>query len=492
MIDITTSMLESMIANLQQKKPMMGKIANTQPYSASLNAATKSLIGAPQETPAEIVKLQQALSVLSSDVGYGTGSFYDHNGNPHPDYWLAGVWAVASLNWPSGKDIARNWSKQSSRYDDDSFEKAWNSYNPLHQNAIGIGSLYKRLAELKFEQANHALAPLHKKRFNLLSTSELAAIPSATWIIKEILPEKGVAAIYGPSGSGKSFLVFDMMIAIAHQARWFGFRVTNKPVVYVGLEGKAGFKNRIAAWEIENNTTAPPNLKIVIDNFNLKTESEVIALASEIVAGKMGNGVIVIDTLNQASPGSDENSSVDMGININRLQLLQELTGGLVIIIYHTGKNINQGLRGHSSLKGALDANIEVSGTDKRSWLLEKVKDGKGGISFGFRLKIIELGKDSDGDPITSCVIEPDHSLIFTKPEPTGAAQKTALKAIKEKLKLSPKISIDDAIDAIKPSLTTVKPNQRSNRARVIIQALINGGYLQSALENDEGVIWAD
>jgi len=451
---------------------------------------TLTVTSVTPETPHEIEKLQEALTLLPSDIGRGTGSFYDNQGKPHPDNWLAIIWSIASLNWSCGKEIARDWSKKSSRYTDDGFEKAWKSYNIVHQNPITIGSLYKRLAELKFEQANHALAPPHKKRFNLLSTSELAAIPSAKWIIKEILPEKGVAAIYGPSGSGKSFLVFDMMMAIAHQARWFGFRVTNKPVVYIGLEGKAGFKNRIAAWEIANNTTAPPNLKIVIDNFNLKTESEVIALASEIVASKMGGGVIVIDTLNQASPGSDENSSVDMGININRLQLLQELTNGLVIIIHHTGKNVNQGLRGHSSLKGALDANIEVTGGDKRSWLLEKAKDGKDGISFGFKLKTIELGKDSDGDPITSCVIEPDNSLVFTKPEPSGSAQKAALKTIKEKLKLNLKISVDDAIDAIKPTLTTVEANKRSNRAKAIIQGLINGGHLQSALEDDEGVIW--
>ncbi len=487
MIQITTEMLESVANNFSKSSGLPSYLTGDTSQFPTLRIASKTL-----ESTTEIRRLKDALESMSPDVGRGTGSFYDNQGKPNADNWLAVIWSIASLNWSCGKDIAREWSKKSLRYTEDGFEKAWKSYNIVHQNPITIGSLYKRVAELEFVQANDFLAPPHIKKFHLLSTAQLAAIPPAEWIVKGVLPEQGLAALFGPSGSGKSFLAFDLMMAITHQARWFGFKVKNKPVTYIGLEGKSGFKNRIAAWEKENNLPAPPNLKIVIDNFNLKTESEVVALASEIVNSGMGKGVVVIDTLNQASPGSDENSSVDMGINISRLQLLHELTGGLAVIIHHTGKNTSQGLRGHSSLKAALDASIEVTGGEKKSWVIEKVKDGQDGISRGFKLKVIELGKDSDGDPITSCVVEPDHSIIFTKPEPTGNAQKAALKVVKEKLKPSSKISIDEAIEVVKPTLTTVKPNQRSNRARTIIQALINGGHLHSALENDEGVIWMD
>jgi ABC-type dipeptide/oligopeptide/nickel transport system ATPase component len=487
MIHITTQMLESVASNGK-------KLADRPDY---LNGDISkfpnlSITTVTPESPQEVKRLKDALALMPSDVGRGTGSFYNSQGNPYPDNWLAVIWSIASLNWSCGKDIARDWSKESPRYTEDGFEKAWKSYNMVHQNPITIGSLYKRLTELKHEQANASSAPPQSKKFHLLSAAQLAAIPPSEWVVKGVIPEQGIAALFGPSGSGKSFLVFDLMMAITHQAKWFGFKIKNKPVVYIGLEGKSGFRNRIAAWEKENNLPSPTNLKIVIDNFNLKTESEVIALASEIVASGMGKGVVVIDTLNQASPGSDENSSVDMGINISRLQLLQELTGGLVLIIHHTGKNAAQGLRGHSSLKAALDANIEVTGGDKKSWVIEKVKDGQDGISRGFKLKVVELGKDFDGDPITSCVVEPDYSLIFTKPEPTGNAQKAALKAIKEKLKMTPKMTIDESIEAIKPTLTTVKANQRNNRAKTIVQGLINGGHLQSAIENDEGVIWMD
>ncbi len=110
-----------------------------------MDVVTRTLTGREPllEIPEEISKLQSALSTISPDVGRGNGSVFDPAGKPVDDYWLGVVWAVASLGWNSGKDITRKWSKQSERYDDDGFEKAWNGYDATKSNAIGIGSLYK-------------------------------------------------------------------------------------------------------------------------------------------------------------------------------------------------------------------------------------------------------------------------------------------------------------------------------------------------------------
>jgi archaellum biogenesis ATPase FlaH len=495
MIEISPKMIESLIADLRLQKPLKKKVVNSQPQLTNLNAVTKALMGAPLETPAEIAKLNQALSVLSSDVGYGTGSFYDHNGNPYPDYWLAGIWAIASLGWPSGKEIARNWSQQSSRYDDDSFEKAWDSYNPLHPKAIGIGSLYKRANELSYLQGITTHQPTLNSlggMFTLLGIYDLAALPATEHLIKGILPTTGLGAIYGPSGSGKTFLALDLMMTVACQQDWFGHKVRNSPVTYIGLEGKGGIKNRIQAWRLKNPSFTPTNFKVILNNFDLMKQFEVDALAQAIISHEMHQGLIVIDTLNQASPSADENSSQDMGTIIKHLKRLQEATGGLVLIVHHTGKNTAQGLRGHSSLKAALDANIEVIGGDKKSWILEKSKDGEDGKSFGFRLEVHELGIDSDGDQITSCTVERDHSLIFAKPEPSGSQQKLALKAVKQALANSSnqKLTAEDCVTAIANTLTAIQSNKRNNRARQILSTLTANGFLSSTLIDDVGWVW--
>ena len=129
------------------------------------------------------------------------------------------------------------------------------------------------------------------------------------------------------------------------------------------------------------------------------------AIARNMQVKKMGGSdVIIIDTMNRASPGADENRSADMGKIIAGSSLLSELTGSLVILIHHSGKDESRGLRGHSSLLAALDAVIEVKrdSNDKRWWRLEKAKDGEDGISHVFELEVADLGDDDYGLPMTS------------------------------------------------------------------------------------------
>ena len=140
MKNITQEMLETLIKKLQSGRQLAAPKTNVAkgldipgtPINTPMDTMTQALIGKLQsESPAELAKLTSALTLLSSDVEYGTGRFYDSNGNPELHYWLAAIWAIASLGWPSGKDIARNWSKQGARYTKDGFEKAWNSYKDL-------------------------------------------------------------------------------------------------------------------------------------------------------------------------------------------------------------------------------------------------------------------------------------------------------------------------------------------------------------------------
>ena len=291
-------------------------------------------------------------------------------------------------------------------------------------------------------------------------------------------------------------------MAIATKQDWFSFKVKNAPVVYVGLEGKAGITRRVEAWVAKNQLPPPSNFKVVLDNFDLMNRFQVEELAHEINQSNMSQGVIVIDTLNQASPSADENSSKDMGLIINHLKVLQELTESLVLIIHHTGKNTSAGLRGHSSLKAALDTNIEVTGGDNRSWVIEKNKDGPDGQSFAFRLESVHLGFDADGESVTSCVVERNTSMIFQKPEPSGKDQKPALKLIKQTLLNSADfnkcnsglqtqcIKAEDAITIVAGTLSTVAKNKRNNRAKTIIEGLIQGGFIGTGVEFDVGWLW--
>ena len=462
-----------------------------------LSTLAASLRQGPPETPEEVAKLKTALACLSPDVPRGNGQVLDSSGQPAPDYWLGVIWAIASLSWTCGEALAQDWSQPSRRYSDQGFDAAWNAYNPNHPNPVGIGSVYA-LALAKGWTATPA--PPSTTRYKLLGRAAILALPPSTWLVKGVLPDTGLAAIFGPSGSGKSFLGFHLGVSIALGRNWFGHRVAVAPVTYVMLEGAGGAQKRLQAWELENGAQVPPTYRMLIQSFHLMSDAEVDELAAVLPKG----GVVIIDTLNRAAPTAEENSSVDMGKILEGMSRLQALTQGLVIVVHHTGKDTSKGLRGHSSLQAALDAAIEVVRTENgRSWRLAKSKDGEDGADFPFSLKVHNLGRDADGDDITSCAIGPAASTLFTPKVPSGKDQKSALAVVRQALAASPHmglcqtspqtpcLKVEDAVPLVVATLAKLEPKRRSNRARTLIGDLTAGGFLKSGIDQSgEGWLW--
>jgi putative DNA primase/helicase len=271
--------------------------------------------------------------------------------------------------------------------------------------------------DLMQEHGASALASLLERpiapvmRYKLLSGSALCNAPPMRWLVRGVLPVDGLAAVYGASGSGKSFLILDMGCAVAAGAvEWFGRRVTQAPVTYVCLEGEAGAGKRAKAWCLHHGKPMPDALRFITQPFDLLSD-DVGDLARAVIAGGGVGGMLILDTLNRAAPGADENSSVDMGNLIAAAKQLQSLIGGLVLLVHHTGKDTTKGLRGHSSLYAALDSAVEVVKTDtRRVWSVAKSKDDVTGDAHPFKLEIVPVGIDDEGDEITSCVIAPDES----------------------------------------------------------------------------------
>jgi len=51
--------------------------------------------------------------------------------------------------------------------------------------------------------------------FVLHTSADLADLPPSQWVVRGVLPASGLAAVFGASGSGKTFLVLDLCAAIA-------------------------------------------------------------------------------------------------------------------------------------------------------------------------------------------------------------------------------------------------------------------------------------
>lgn len=247
------------------------------------------------------------------------------------------------------------------------------------------------------------------EKFAVRSAGEFTSGPPQEWIIKGVLPKAQLGMIYGESTAGKSFVAMDMLAAIARGENWRGMRTKALRTVMVIAEGAGGAKGRVKAYEqhFGVSLTGFP-FGIIQDRPDLYGKSDHRRLAAQITAWG-GADIIVVDTLAQSSAGANENSGEDMGTVLAHCQALSAATAGaMVLLVHHAGKDASRGARGWSGLKAAMDVEIEVTRHPQtgRAIRLSKSKDGDEGQAMGFKLGIVTIGMDEDGDDITSCIVE--------------------------------------------------------------------------------------
>lgn len=244
-----------------------------------------------------------------------------------------------------------------------------------------------------------------------LSVAEVRRLPRPAWLVRNFLPASSLVVLFGNPGSGKSFVALDLACSIARGVPWRGLPVRRGTVVYVACEGNLGA--RLDAYLAHHGVTEDnmPGLWVIPHPVNLLTESGTDAVIRSIVAVTGGEPValVVIDTLNRAMPGGNENTSEHMGAVIDAAgRLTRELGGATVAFVHHSGKDRSKGARGHSSLRGAVDAEIEFTvgePNEPREIEVTKLKEGEDGARYGFALLKVIIGADEDGESITSCVV---------------------------------------------------------------------------------------
>jgi hypothetical protein len=266
---------------------------------------------------------------------------------------------------------------------------------------------------------------------------ELVAQPVADYLIKGLLPKRSLAMIYGESGSGKTFVVIDMLCAVALGTSWRGHRVKQAGVIYVAAEAQHSVGVRFKAYARYHGvdlSEAP--IGIVPQSINLmggRVDRDLLVKAcNEMSARGFPVGLIVIDTLNRVMGGADENASDAMGTLITQVDAIKEATGATVFIVHHAGKDNSRGARGHSSLRAAVDAEFEVTRTGRvRSIKVTKSRDGADGVTYPVELISIKLGLDEDLDDITSCVADqPTAPVAAQIPRPRGKWQAGVFDAV--------------------------------------------------------------
>lgn len=232
-------------------------------------------------------------------------------------------------------------------------------------------------------------------------------------LVEDTITRGAMSVLYGESNTGKSFLALDIACAIANGTPWMNRRTEPGLVVYLAAEGNRTIKNRVRAYELANGTTTQ-NLMIVLTSVNLlKKPQDAAAVIKQVrmAAAERGRAVelIVGDTLSRLMAGGNENASEDMTSVVAVADRIREETGAHFMWVHHCGKDSAKGARGHSSLRAAVDTEIEIR-EEHGTRIIEFTKQrdlGSKNELLSFNLEQVVLGSGKWGRPVTSCVVRP-------------------------------------------------------------------------------------
>jgi hypothetical protein len=197
-------------------------------------------------------------------------------------------------------------------------------------------------------------------RARLLRSNEIRNVTPKEPLVDGWLDRGDFGLVYGKPESFKSFLAVDVGLCVATGRPWHGFEVTQGPVLIIPAEGASGMPQRSDAWQEFHGVNAD-DAPLYWLPMSLDLRDPEWARAIEVEVEPFGPfALVVVDTVFRTFGGGDENSSADMGAYIAGLDLIRERTGAAVLAVHHPGKSEAAGARGHSSLRAALDAEIEV------------------------------------------------------------------------------------------------------------------------------------
>jgi len=256
-------------------------------------------------------------------------------------------------------------------------------------------------------------------RIKVIPFDEIKLTTERRYLVKGLVPRVGLCVAWGPPKCGKSFWAFDLSMHVALGRPYRGRRVQGGPVVYCAFEGSHGFGARIEAFRQAHLAGHAKPVPFFLEPVTLNLVRDAGALIDTIkrTLAKARPSLVVLDTLNRSIAGS-ESSDEDMTAYIRAADAIREAFNCAVLIVHHCGIDGTRP-RGHTSLTGAVDAQLAVKrdGAGNIEVKVEWMKDGPEGDTIFSRLETVEVGTDEDGEAITSCIIAPaDAGTVQTTP----------------------------------------------------------------------------
>lgn len=237
------------------------------------------------------------------------------------------------------------------------------------------------------------------------------------WLVEDTIPLTGVGLIAGASGSGKTFVLADLIGSLARGLNWFGRRVNWRVgACVVAAESAHSVPHRMKAsshykfGDAFNKALDIP-VTYVSDIPNFRSAAGVQAFISELkaVSADMRRlygvplGVVGIDTWGQAFDLADENAAPEATKATKVMQQIADALGCVVVACHHFGHNGK--LRGSTAIRANMDFVIEVRPNGEL--FLEKQRDAQEGRIAWFDMPVVTVSHKPDMTPVTSRYVTP-------------------------------------------------------------------------------------
>ena len=273
---------------------------------------------------------------------------------------------------------------------------------------------------LELEDEDDAGLPLS---YPVLSIADLYAMPPAQWLIDGVIAEKELTVLYAPPGEGKTFLALDFALHVAAGRDWNDHTVKGGRVLYIAGEGVSGLPARVKAWHAHNQCDPAESFYILPQTVEMVDDEAMFRLTNTI--REMGEfDLIVIDTVARALAGAEENSASEMGKFIAACGRLQTDHNASVLGIHHSGKDVAKGMRGSSSLLGAVNTSMSCKRVDDNQIKLtfEKQKDIELAQPISLDMVQVNVGDGAVGEAsvaleLASIIAEEKHKFQLTTNE---------------------------------------------------------------------------
>ena len=230
-------------------------------------------------------------------------------------------------------------------------------------------------------------------RFETARDLEAEADVDSVFIVDDLIEAGTLFCLYGNPGAGKSAIVLDLLLRVAHGLPWAGRATTRTGVLYLSAEGPKGFKRRYRAWHAhmrqQGHTVGGAPFEVLRQQVDLfSNDVGINAIGDQVRTFKRRHGVacgiVVVDTLRQALVGGDENSARDVGTFTQKLTALRDFYGVVCGFVHHDGKDASRGAAGSTAIIGNVDIELAVdkpkgsrSGTIRAGKMRDGFLDGR-------------------------------------------------------------------------------------------------------------------